>query len=56
MEDLYEDVVVRLEDEDGRAAGGRRRGVLLGGPLVRHQVLVAHVAVRVFKITWRKSY
>ena len=47
MEDLDEDVVVRLEDEDGRAAGGR----VFGGPLVRHQVLVAHVPVRVLKVT-----
>ena len=47
MEDLDEDVVVRLEHEDGRAAGGGGGGggVLLGGPLVRHQVLVAHVPV-----------
>ena len=48
MKYLDEDVVVRLEDEDGRAAGGCR--VCCGYPLVRHQVLVAHVAVRVFKV------
>ena len=46
MKYLHEDVVVGLEHEDGRAAGCQ----VFCGPFVRHEVLVAHVAVRVFKV------
>ena len=47
VEYLYEDVVVGLEDEDGRPARRLRLG---RSPLVRHQVLVAHVARRILKV------